>query len=52
MKITLNKEKDSMNTLDCKVCDTPTGCSEDAVTVTCSDCVNESISFTEKEIND
>ena len=32
-----------MNTLDCKVCETPTGCSEDAVTVTCSDCVNENL---------
>ena len=33
----------NMNTLDCKVCETPTECSEDAVTVTCSDCVNENI---------
>ena len=32
-----------MNELNCKMCETPTSCSEDAVSVTCSDCVNESI---------
>ena len=41
-----------MNTLDCKTCYTPTECSEDANTVTCSDCVNESIDFTEEGQND
>ena len=28
-----------MNELNCKNCDTPTSCSEDAVATTCSDCV-------------
>ena len=37
-----------MNTLDCKVCETSTECSEDAVAITCSDCVNDSIDFTEE----
>ena len=32
-----------MNELNCKNCETPTTCSEDAVAVTCCDCVNESI---------
>tara|TARA_Y100001963_G_C6561190_1_gene344388 strand:- start:89 stop:214 length:126 start_codon:yes stop_codon:yes gene_type:complete len=32
-----------MNELNCKECNEPTSCSEDAVAVTCSDCVNESI---------
>ena len=32
-----------MDTLDCKVCGTETECSEDAVKVTCSECVNDKI---------
>ena len=32
-----------MNILDCKVCETSTECSEDAIKVTCSDCVNENL---------
>ena len=44
----LERTLKNMNTLDCKVCETPTECSEDTVTVTCSDCVNDSIDFTEE----
>jgi len=33
-----------MKTIKCKVCDTPTRCSEDAKKVTCSNCVNIIIS--------
>ena len=33
-----------MNELDCKVCETPTECSEEAVAITCSDCVIELVS--------
>ena len=33
-----------MNELNCKMCDEPTTCSEDAVATTCSSCVNEIIS--------
>ena len=32
-----------MNELECKVCEEPTVASEDAVAITCSQCVNESI---------
>ena len=32
-----------MDTLDCKVCGVETECSEDAVKVTCSECVNDKI---------
>ena len=32
-----------MDTLDCKVCGTETECSEDAVKITCSSCVNDNI---------
>jgi hypothetical protein len=34
-----------MNELECKECGTATECSEDSVSVTCSDCVNEKISL-------
>ena len=33
-----------MNELNCKSCDEPTVCSEEAVAVTCSSCVNEGLS--------
>ena len=33
-----------MNELDCKYCDEPTECGEDAVAVTCSNCVTLLIS--------
>ena len=33
-----------MNELNCKVCEEPTTCSEDAAAITCSSCVNNSIS--------
>tara|TARA_Y100001937_G_scaffold127639_1_gene200508 strand:+ start:3664 stop:3813 length:150 start_codon:yes stop_codon:yes gene_type:complete len=32
-----------MDTLDCKVCGVETECSEDAVKITCSSCVNDNI---------
>ena len=32
-----------MNELNCKVCETSTECSEEAVAITCSDCVIELI---------
>jgi len=32
-----------MNELECKECGTLTECSEDAVSVTCSDCIMENI---------
>ena len=32
-----------MNELNCKNCETPTTCSEEAVSITCSDCVIELI---------
>jgi predicted RNA-binding Zn-ribbon protein involved in translation (DUF1610 family) len=32
-----------MNTLNCKVCDTKVECDEEAVKVTCSNCVNDKI---------
>ena len=32
-----------MNELNCKVCEEPTTASEDAVAVTCCNCVNDSI---------
>ena len=42
--IVQKKEKNNMNELNCKHCDTPTSCSEEAVATTCSDCVIELIS--------
>ena len=38
------KGENVMNELNCKHCDTPTPCSEEAVATTCSDCVIELIS--------
>jgi hypothetical protein len=32
-----------MNELNCRECETPTTCSEDATAVTCCNCVNEAI---------
>lgn len=32
-----------MNELNCKVCEEPTACSEDASAITCASCVNDSI---------
>jgi hypothetical protein len=37
------KEINNMNELNCKNCETPTACSEEAVAITCSDCVIELI---------
>ena len=37
------KEINNMNELNCKNCDNPTTCSEEAVAITCSDCVIELI---------
>ena len=42
--IVQKKEINNMNELDCKVCETPTECSEEAVAITCSDCVIELVS--------
>ena len=40
-----NEKENNMNDLNCKVCETEvTNCSEDATAVTCSSCVNDSIS--------
>ena len=33
------KGEKSMNELNCKVCENPTKCSEDAVAITCSLCI-------------
>ena len=37
----LIKGKKDMNELECKKCGTMTNCSEEAVAITCSDCVME-----------
>ena len=34
----IKKENKSMNELNCKKCDTPTTCDEEAVAITCSMC--------------
>ena len=38
------KEINNMNELNCKNCEKPTTCSEEAVAITCSDCVTELVS--------
>ena len=41
-----------MKELNCKNCDSPTYCSAEAVAVTCSDCVTESLSNCCSDNND
>ena len=42
--IVQKKEINNMNELNCKNCNNPTTCSEEAVAITCSDCVTELVS--------
>ena len=39
----IKTEKNHMNELNCRVCEEPTACSEDAAAITCASCVNDAI---------
>ena len=51
----LKEKENKMNELECKECNEPTKCSEEAVAVTCSDCTsvptNENYSWLSDEFN-